>query len=479
MEALTRRNKLLVQLTVPIMISYAKTPFMKIRRLVYLFCIFIFIPAVSKAQVKPETQWPGYRGWLASGSHDGADLPETFSLSDMVNIRWKTDIPGLGLSSPAIWGDRIFITTAVSKSDNGGLKPGIYGDGMPVPDSSYHEWKVLCIDRNSGKLLWEKTACTGIPKIKRHPKSSHANPSVATDGKHVDAFFGSEGLYCYDYDGHLIWKKSFGVLKAVAWDYNAAEWEFASSPLIYDGVLVIQCDVLENSFLATYDVATGKQIWKVDRDEYPDWCTPNIYTSNEKTIIAVNGYKHRGGYDFETGREVWKMAGGGDVPIPTPVVGEDMVYFNSAHGPSSPIIAVSKDASGDLTLKPDETSNRYVRWSIPRGGSYIHTMLMYRNHLYNVNWNGTVECLDPETGKMVYRAKLGKARSFVASPVAADGRLYIVDESGTVFIIKDGDKFSELAEIPLNDICLTAPAITDGMIIFRTQHSLIAVGKNQ
>jgi outer membrane protein assembly factor BamB len=347
-----------------------------------------------------------------------------------------------------------------------------------VPDSSVHDWKVICIDKNTGRIIWDRIACTGVPKIKRHPKSTHANSSIATDGKYAVAFFGSEGLYCYDYDGNLIWKKNFGVLKSVAWDYNAAEWEFASSPLIYNGVLIIQCDVLENSFLAAYDLKTGKELWKTKRDEYPGWCTPNIYISDGKTRIAVNGYKHRGAYDFLTGKEIWRMSGGGDVPIPTPIIGKDLIYFNSAHGPSSPILAISKEAKGDITLKSGQTVNQFVKWSFPRGGAYIHTMLLYNNHLYNVNWNGSVDCFDALTGQIIYKAKLGKTQSFIASPVASDGKLYIVDEKGTVYIIQDGDKFSQLAEIPLNDICLTAPAITDGMIYFRTQKYLVAAGKN-
>lgn len=213
------------------------------------------------------------------------------------------------------------------------------------------------------------------------------------------------------------------------------------------------------------------------RDEYPGWCTPNIYKNGGKTYIALNGYKLRAGYDFETGKEIWRMAGGGDIQIPTPIVGNDLIYFNSAHGPYSPVLAIRTSATGDITLKEKETSNEFVQWSIPRGGSYMHTLLLYRNHLYNVNWNGLVVCLDPLTGKEIYTAKLGKAKSFIASPVASDGKLYIVDEVGTVFIIQDGDTFKLLSEIPLNDICLTAPAITDGMIYFRTQKYLFAVGK--
>jgi len=451
---------------------------MKFRHiLLFVLLISLLSSNVIVSQPLAERQWSSFRGYMSNGVLDNANLPESFDPVKMDNIRWKIEIPGLGLSSPVIWDNKLFITTAISGADKAGFKPGLYGDIAPVNDSSVHEWKVYCYNKNTGKLIWEKTSFTGVPKMKRHPKSTHANTSVATDGKHVVAFFGSEGLYCYDMDGKLLWNKSFGVLKSVFFAVKSAEWEFASSPIIYNGVVVIQCDVLENSFVAAYDARTGKELWKTTRDEYPGWCTPNIYKNGDKTCIALNGYKLRAGYDFETGKEIWRMTGGGDIQIPTPVVGNDMIYFNSAHGPYSPVLAIKTSATGDITLKEKETSNEFVQWSIPRGGSYMHTLLLYKNHLYNVNWNGTIVCLNPLTGKEIYTAKLGKSKSFIASPVASDGRVYIVDEEGTVFIIQDGDTFKLLSEIPLNDICLTAPAITDNMIYFRTQKYLFAVGK--
>jgi outer membrane protein assembly factor BamB len=417
----------------------------------FLILIVLFFISVSNvySQVKSERQWPSYRGYMSSGVLDNANLPEKFDINKMVNIRWKIEIPGLGLSSPVIWDNKLFITTAISQADRDGLKPGIYGDIAAVRDSSVHEWKVFCINKNTGAIIWNKTSYKGIPKMKRHPKSTHANTSVATDGKYVVAFFGSEGLFCYDMNGNLQWQKSFGLLKSVFFMTKTAEWEFASSPIIYNGVLIIQCDVLENSFVAAYDVKTGKQLWKTMRNEYPGWCTPNIYTNEGKTYVALNGYKQRAGYDFETGKEIWNMSGGGDIQIPTPIIGKDMIYFNSAHGQSSPIIAVKTNAVGDITLKNNETSNEFIKWSLPRGGSYMHTMLLYKNHLYNVNWNGSVVCLDPITGKEIYNAKLGKTKSFIASPVASDGKIYILDEEGTVYIIEDGTSFKLLAEIPL------------------------------
>lgn len=428
-------------------------------------------------QADPGRQWPSYRGYMSSGQLEKANLPATFDFNTGENVKWKTGIPGLGLSSPVIWGDRIFITSAVSQADDSGIKPGIFGDVTPVKDESVHEWKVFSIDKNTGKVVWEKTSYKGVPKIRRHPKSTHANSSVATDGQHVVAFFGSEGLYCYDMKGNLLWQKTFGVLKSVFFLMKNAEWEFASSPIIHEGVVVIQCDVLENSFIAAYDVKSGKELWKTERDEYPGWCTPNIYTDGGRKYIAVNGYKLRAGYDFKTGKEIWRMSGGGDIQIPTPLAGKGLIYFNSAHGKSSPIIAVKTSAAGDITLKENETSSQYVQWSIPRGGSYMHTMLLYNDRLYNVGWNGMVNCYDPYTGAEKWSGKLGKSESFVASPVASDGRIFIVSESGIVYIISDGDTFNHLAEIPMGDVSLVAPAITDGMIVFRTQKHLIGVGK--
>ncbi len=451
---------------------------MKTRLVSFLSVILGFTLVFNlHSQVRLERQWTGYRGTLAAGVLDNAGLPASFDFAGMTNVKWKIKIPGMGISSPVIWGDRLFLTTAVSEADKAGFKPGLYGDVTSVNDSSVHEWKVLCIDRNTGKTIWEKTSFKGIPKVKRHPKSTHANPSMATDGTHAVAFFGSEGLYCYDFAGKLLWKKDLGKLEAAFFMMKNAEWEFASSPIIYNGSVIIQCDVLGDSFIASYDVKTGKENWKTKRDDYPAWSTPNIYNDGGKTCIVVNGFKHMGGYDFNTGTEIWRMSGGGDIPIPTPIIGDDLIYLNSAHGKLSPIIAVRKGATGDISLGEKETSNNYVRWSQLRGGSYIQTLLLYHNRLYNLVWNGFVNCLDPLTGKEIYSAKLGKSSSFIASPVASDGKIYIVDELGTVYVIQDGDTFRQLAEIPMNDICMTAPAIADGAIYFRTQNYLFCVGK--
>ncbi|MCK5701556.1 MAG: PQQ-binding-like beta-propeller repeat protein, partial [Cyclobacteriaceae bacterium] len=404
-------------------------------------------------------------------------IPEKWDVEKGTNIKWKADIPGLGLSCPILWEDRLFITSAISKTDNSLLRAGGYVSSDPVEDTSIHDFNVYCYNSKTGDLLWEKTAYSGVPKVKRHPKATHANCTPATDGKHLVVFFASEGLYCYNMKGKLLWTKDLGKLHAGAFAENreAMEWEFASSPLIHKNVVLIQCDVRGDSFLAAYDVATGKEIWKKERDEYPGWCTPNIYTLNGRDLVVVNGYKHRGAYDFITGDEIWLMSGGGDIPVPTPQIGDSLIYFNSAHGRYSPILAIKKDAEGDITLEDKQTTNDYVKWSKPRGGSYMHTMLLYNNLLFNVGWNGNVECLDPSTGERHYKKSLGE--SSIASPVASDGKIYVVSDYGMVYTIKASPEFEILAENNLGEVCMAVPALSDNTMYFRTQSQLIAVSE--
>jgi outer membrane protein assembly factor BamB len=445
--------------------------------LIILFLACFWISNLFSQDVDPKRQWTSYRGNYSSGVLDHTNLPERWNGSTGENILWKFKIPGLGLSSPVIWGDRLFITSAVSEKDNQGLKTGMFGNVTSVDDSSNHDWIIYCLDKHTGKLIWERIACSGIPKVKRHPKSSHANSSVATDGQYVIAFFGSEGLYCYDIDGNLKWKKDFGILKSVFFTMESAEWEFASSPIIHNGIVIVQCDVLENSFVAAFEASTGRELWKQDRDEYPGWHTPNIYYDGEKCRVVVNGYKHRGGYDFNTGEEIWRMSGGGDIPIPTPVVSGDYIYFNSAHGKESPIYAIKTNAAGDITLKEGETSNNYVIWSVPRGGSYLQTLLVYRDYLYNCGWNGMVTCYDAKNGAEIWSHRAGSGNSYTASPVASDGKIYVVDDKGIVNVLRAGSEYILLAENPLGEESMVAPAITDGIIFFRTMGLLMAVSE--
>lgn len=444
-----------------------------------LVCILLIILSGCSQNQGPiaERQWSSYRGYYASGVMDNTSIPDYWNIENAENIKWKVEVPGLALSSPIVWGDKLFLTTAISESDNSVLKTGDYVSSNPVEDESMHEWKVYCFDNKTGDIVWERTAFKGIPQVKRHPKSTHANCTPATDGEYIIAFFASEGLYCYTMDGDLLWKKDFGRLLAAAFAENreAMEWEFASSPLIHKGIVLIQSDVRGESFLAAFDIKTGEEKWRKSRDEHPGWCSPNIYSYKGKDYVVINGYKHRGAYDFESGEEIWRMSGGGDIPVPTPQIGNGMIYFNSAHGKASPIYAIKMDAKGDISLKKGESSNEFVQWSIPRGGSYMHSLLLYDGYLYNVKWNGLIECYDPLTGERLYRERLGNGNRFIASPIASDGKIYVISDLGDVYTLKAGSEFEILATNDLGDVCMTVPALSDDVIYFRTQHSLIAV----
>jgi outer membrane protein assembly factor BamB len=444
-----------------------------------LFVVVLLFGAIIVLQgqnTKDGVNWPSFRGPNASGIAENYSTPVSWDMDTSKNIKWKTKIPGLAHSCPVVWGDRIYVTTASGEAD-AELKVGLYGNIEPVDDDSVHQWKVYCLDKNTGKILWEKTAHKGVPKVKRHPKATHANSTPVTDGKYVVAFFGSEGLFCYEMDGKLVWKKDFGLLDSAFFMVPSAQWEFASSPVIHQGVVIVQCDALNTAFLAALDIKTGKEIWRTTREDVPTWSTPTIHVGEKQTQIIVNGFKHIGGYDFKTGKELWKISGGGDIPVPTPVVAHGLVFINSAHGRLSPIYAIKLESEGDISLTEDETSNDSIVWSVRRGGSYMLTPLIYGDFLYNLQWNGSLSCFRAKTGELVYREQLGKMTGFSASGVAADGILYFSSEEGDIFVLRAGPEFEVLATNSMKDECMATPAISEGTLYFRTHHYLIAVSE--
>lgn len=424
--------------------------------------------------------WPSFRGVRASGITAGQDIPLKWDVKKGTNILWKTPIPGLGHSSPVIWQDRVFITTAVGKDEKPYLKVGLYGASPDNPENFIHHYRVYCIDRKSGQISWVKTAHSGIPKVKRHIKSSHANCSTATDGSHVVAFFGSEGLYCYNMEGKLLWKKDLGYLDAGAFDAPEIQWGFGSSPIIYKDMVVVLCDVNNQSFITALNVKNGKEIWRTLRDENPTWGTPTIHESANRIQVIVNGYKHIGGYDVKTGKEIWKLKGGGDVPVPTPITGHGLVFITNSHGRMRPIYAIRLDAQGDITLAQGETSNKYVKWYKPRRGAYQPTPILYGSYLYVIRNNGLLSCYKAKTGEEVYRERLaGRFSAYTASPVAADGKLYFTDEYGNISIVKAGPRYLCLATNSMDGPCLASPAISGKMLFVRTSEILYAIGKDK
>lgn len=421
--------------------------------------------------------WPQFRGRGATGIGDGS-TPTTWDVEGMVNVRSKTRIPGLGHSSPIIWGERLFVTTCVSGKANPMLRVGLYGDIDPLKDDTRHSWRVYCVNVSDGKILWERTACEGVPKIKRHPKSTHANSTPATDGRHVVAFFGSEGLYCYDLDGELLWKKDLGRLDSGYWKAPEAQWGFGSSPIIYGNMVIVQCDVQGGSFLAAFDINDGKSIWRVPRREVCTWSTPTIHEGPEGVELLVNGYWHIGGYDPQTGKELWKLDGGSDIPVPTPFVAHGLIFITSSHRGPRPLYAISVGAHGDITLPEGRTSNEHIAWSRMGRGIYMQTPIVYGDYLYTCRDNGVLICYEAKTGKQIYRRRLGSGSTgFTASAVANDGKLYYTSEDGDIYVIKAGAEPDVLAVNSMGEVCMATPAISNGRLFIRTQHHIFCVGR--
>ena len=434
---------------------------------------------LSLIQVKAENtvNWPQFRGPEASGVAEGVATPTTWNVPESSNLKWKTPIPGLGHSCPIVWEDRLFLTTAISDKKLDSLKIGIYHEIAPVEKDGVHAWVLYCIDKSTGKVIWERVCHKGVPKDKRHTKSSHANCTPATDGKRVVSFFGSEGLYCHDFNGTLLWKKDFGILDAAFFRVPRAQWGFASSPIIHEGVVLVQCDVLKNSFLAALDLETGKILWKKARNDLPAWSSPAVHGEGAKTQVILNGYRHIGGYGFATGKEIWRFRGGGDIPVPTPVTGHGLAFITNAHGRMAPIYAIKLNSRGDVSLKDGKASSEQVPWSVNRGGAYMQTPIVYGDYFYNCRDNGVLACFEAKTGRLVFQARLGSGfGGFTGSPVASGGKIYYVSEVGDVVVIKAGTpELKILAKNPLGDICLSTPAISDGELFFRTRTQLIAI----
>ncbi|MFT4692505.1 MAG: outer membrane protein assembly factor BamB [Limisphaerales bacterium] len=420
--------------------------------------------------------WPQFRGIKAAGVATGFATPTNWNVPAGTQVRWKTRIPGLAHSSPIIWGDRVYLQTAQGEGD-AALKVGLYGKIASVDEKDEQRWRLLAIDKTTGAIVWDTLALEGLPRVKRHTKATHCNSTPATDGQRIVALFGSEGLFCFDTAGKFIWKQDLGPMDSGYYKVKTAQWGFAGSPIIHDGRVIIQCDVQEDSFVAAYDLKDGKELWRTARKDVPTWSTPAIHQDMNRTQIILNGWHHSGGYDFVTGRELWKLSGGGDIPVPTPVFGHGYVYLTSAHGRSRPMRALRLDATGDITPDNVASTNDTIVWTHARKGNYMQTPIVVGNNLYGCSDLGILTCFDARTGTIHYEERLEKGRSgFTASPVSANGNLYLTSENGAVFVVPATREFSITAINPLGETCLATSAISEGTLFFRTRHHLIAIG---
>jgi len=422
--------------------------------------------------------WPSFRGPSASGVAEGKEPTAVkWNAATGENILWKTPLPGVAVSSPIVWGDRVFVSTAVSSDPSSGIRTGLYGDVEPAKDVSKHSWKLVALDRRSGKVLWERVAHEGIPKTKRHPKSSQATATPVTDGRHVIVSFGSEGLYAYDVDGKLLWTRDLGVLNA-GWFYDPDyEWGVGSSPIIWKNLVIVQCDIQKNSFIAAFDVTTGQPAWRTAREEIPSWSTPAIFEHDGRAELVTQATTFIRGYNPESGKELWRLGGNSEITIPTPIVGPGVIIVTNGYRGVQPIFAIKPGASGDITLKGDATTNEFIAWSTNRGGPYIPTPVIYGDLLYVLAINGVLAAYDVKTGQRVYQERVAGGGSFSASPVAADGKLYLTSEDGDVFVVRAGPKYELLGTNPMSQVIMATPAIANGVIFIRGLKDVFAIGQ--
>ncbi|MBE7540967.1 MAG: PQQ-like beta-propeller repeat protein [Bryobacteraceae bacterium] len=409
--------------------------------------------------------WPRWRGPFDTGVARG-DAP--LEWSDTKNLAWKLAVPGLGNSSPVIWGDRLFLTTAVpveggpSQTGDGA---GGFGQGARGAQPA-HRLVVMAVDRKSGKVVWEQTAATAVPHEGFHRRyGSFASNSPVTDGKRLYTFFGSRGAFCYDLNGKLLWKYDPGVELRM----RNAFGEGTAAVLDQD-TLLLNFDHEGPSFLVALDAATGKPRWKVDRDEISNWSPPLVITHNgvrQAILAAPNKVRS---YNMVDGTLIWECAGLGHNTIPAPVVHKDTVLVMSGYR-NPKLMAIKLGGKGDLT------GTDSVVWSTVRGAAYTASPVIHDGRLYVIMDSGLFSCFDATTGEAHYeRTRLPKPYNFKASPVAANGKLYLSTEEGDVVVVKMGNTFEVLATNTLADqVFISSPAFADGEIYLRSTTHLFAI----
>ena len=422
--------------------------------------------------------WPSFRGPQASGVADGQHLPDRWDVAKGENVLWRTPIPGLAHSSPIVWGDRIFVTSAVSTDPHASFKPGLYGDGDASEDRTAQKWTLYAIDRSSGSIVWQRVATEGVPIDRRHIKSTYASATPATDGRIVVASFGSQGVYAYDVNGAFRWKVDLGRMNMGAYDIPSFEWGPASSPILWKDLVIVQVDTQADSFVIALKAATGEVAWKTPRAELPSWGTPTIAVTAAGPRLVTNASNYVRGYDPVTGRELWKLGGSSKITAPTPVFADGLFVVASGRAPERPIFVVRADATGDITPPAGKTSGGALVWSRTGRGPYMPTPLVYQGIVYVLGNNGVFDAYDLASGDEIYRQRIAKVgNGFSASPVAADGKIYLSNEDGDMVVLEAGRTFRQVAENDMGELVMATPALSNGVMYVRTVKSLVAIGR--
>lgn len=500
--------------------------------------------------------WPQFRGPNSSGLATGTSVPMEWGKDK--NILWKAKVTGVAWSSPIVWGDKVFITTAITENQRkpsgggmggGGMRGGPGGDGRsgaggpptkqgeagkqgdgppnkggfqrgggggqggpggygrnPQPPNAMYQWQVICLDKNTGKEIWKQQALEAKPRIPTHGSNTFATETPVCDGERLYVYFGMMGVFCYDLDGKLLWKKDLGAYPMMA------GWGTASSPVLEGEKLFLQIDNEQKSFLVALDRKTGNEIWRVDRDEKTNWGTPMVWKNSQRTELITLGGKKIRSYNPDDGKLLWELNNGGSRCCATPVATNDVLYVGSSpnmgggggmmrggqggkeaskegeegeqrsgqgrgqgrggmgvSGTAGALFAIKAGANGDISPKPGETTSDGVLWSVARGGVEMASPLVYEGYIYVLGRNGgVVTCLDAKTGKQVYRERIPGAKSFWASPWAGSGKIYCLDDGGTTHVLQAGPEFKVLSKNALDEMFWASPAVADGAVFLRS-----------
>ena len=420
-----------------------------------------------------EVQWPQFRGPAAGAIADDPALPDTWSEKE--NIVWKTGIPGLGWSSPVVWDDHIFLTSAISEGREAPPAPGLYDEHDHVKASAPQHWVVYDIEFKTGKIRWQRELKNGQPPLLRHVKNSYASETAVTDGDRVYVYFGSIGLAAaLDFKGNVVWTKELGAFN------TQVELGTGSSPVLYKDRLIIQHDNTTQSNIIALDKRTGKELWKTDRDEAGNWSTPFVWENDVRTEIVTTGTRRVRSYDLD-GKLLWELSGMSNLTIPSPFSKFGLVYVSSGYpgAPLRPVYAIRPGAKGDISLKEGETSNEYIAWHQPFLGTYNTSALVYGNYYYTLLDRGFLLCHDARTGKQIYgRQRLSADSSgFTASPWAYNGKVFLLSEDGDTYVIQAGPEFKVIGKNSLDQMPLATPAVLRGSVIMRTQSNLYRIAK--
>ncbi len=440
----------------------------------FRFTLCLLTIVITSSSFVSADNWPQFRGPGARGVADGANLPETWSTSE--NVAWKAEVPGRGWSSPVVWGDRIFLTTCINTGETEEAKKGLYfGGNREDAPTTVHEWKVLCLALDSGELMWEHTVHKGVPEKSLHIKNSYASETPVTDGEHLYASFGNVGLFCFDLSGEEVWAKRFPPVD------TRYDWGTAASPAMHEDRIYVINDNDEQSVLLAFDKLTGKEVWRVERDEKSNWATPYIWENDLRTEIITPGTGKTRAYDLD-GKLLYEFSGGSSITIATPYEAHDLLYVSSGYvlDKRKPVWALKPGASGDITLDEEETSNEAIVWAQKQAAPYNPTTLVYGDQLYVLLDRGFFASYDARTGEEIYeKQRLPKGRAFTASPWAADGKIYCLNEYGTTFVIKAGPEYELLGtnDLAEDDMSMATPAIVGHKLLLRTDNRLYCIQK--